>query len=270
MRGVLIRKGIASASMFTLRQAVMVRATRLLTSTPLSIYTLVYRKRFLMIEDVFPRRNLPAAAEPWGRKHDEVVRQLVRNYENLKLATQGDNRANAGQMGVVGRQIETLSNQQQTLASQQDTLSNQQSELNSQVVALSALASRLEDAGKVYSASSGATNTGASWFPSPPSVSASSMSRRFRITVSGGAAGGQALFTFSTTGYPRDRALGGSASAILSRVAAFGGASMAGSAYGSWIVTMPTTGTYTFTAQANGADNFVSVVGLSIQVEPLL
>lgn len=216
-----------------------------------------------MTLDVFPRRNLPAAAEPWGRKHDEVVRQLVRNYENLKLATQGDNRANAGQMGVVGRQIETLSEQQ-------EILSSQQSELNAQVSSLNDLTARLEDAGKVYTASSGATNTGASWFPSPPSVSASSMSRRFRITVSGGAAGGQALFTFSTTGYPRDRALGGSASAILARVAAFGGASMAGSAYGSWIVTMPTTGAYTFTAQANGADNFVSVVGLSIQVEPLL
>lgn len=216
-----------------------------------------------MTLDVFPRRNLPAAAEPWGRKHDEVVRQLVRNFENLKLATHGDNRATAGQMGVVGRQLETLAEQQQEL-------SDQQVQLNTQVSTLDGVVSQLSDAANFYTNSSGATHTGTGWFPSPPSVTASSRSRRFRVSVSGGAAGGQALFTFSTTGYSRDRALGGSSSAILSRVTAFGGASVSGSAYRSWVVTMPGTGNYTFTAQGYNSDGYTSIVGLQIDVEPLL
>lgn len=83
-----------------------------------------------MSEDVFPRRNLPAAAEPWGRKHDEVVRMLVRKYESLRLDAQGNNRAAAGQMGVVGRQIDTLAEQQQVLSDQQIQLNEQVLELN--------------------------------------------------------------------------------------------------------------------------------------------
>lgn len=76
-----------------------------------------------MSEDVFPRRNLPAASEPWGRKHDEVVRLQGRRLAALELASQSANRANAGQLGLLGRQV-------QEIADQQDALAIQVSELN--------------------------------------------------------------------------------------------------------------------------------------------
>lgn len=89
-----------------------------------------------MSEDVFPRRNLPSAAEPWGRKIDEVVRLQGRGISNLELSTQSNNRANAGQLGVIGRQIEVLSAQQDQLTAQQGTLSTQQVTLTAQVTEL--------------------------------------------------------------------------------------------------------------------------------------
>lgn len=89
-----------------------------------------------MSEDVFPRRNLPSSAEPWGRKHDEVVRAHGRKIENLELSALGSNRATAGQLGQVGRQLEMLSLQQGQLSSQQSTLSTQQTTLSAQVLEL--------------------------------------------------------------------------------------------------------------------------------------
>lgn len=89
-----------------------------------------------MSDDVFPRRNLPAASEPWGRKHDDVVRSLGRRVSNLELSAQGNNRANAGQLGVIGRQLETISQQQDQLSAQQDQLTAQQTLLQSQVTEL--------------------------------------------------------------------------------------------------------------------------------------
>ena len=89
-----------------------------------------------MSEDVFPRRNLPAAAEPWGRKLEDVTRSQGRYIANLELSSQGNNRSNAGQLGVIGRQLETLSAQQDQLSNQQDQLSTQQGTLSAQVTEL--------------------------------------------------------------------------------------------------------------------------------------
>lgn len=62
--------------------------------------------------DVFPRRNLPPESEPWGRKHDEVSRSHTRTLEDIRLSLLGLNRASAGQLGVVGRQLDELERQQ--------------------------------------------------------------------------------------------------------------------------------------------------------------
>lgn len=198
---------------------------------------------------MFPRRNLPSVSEPWGRKIDEVVRSQGRDIENLKLATLSDNRSNAGQLGVVGRQIEAISAQQAQIVDTQ---------------------ARLENAAQYYSNSTGATHTGATWMPSPPSVTASSLSGRFLITVSGGSSGGTTFFTFSTKGYSRDRALGATASAVQARVSVLGGAASPGSGQRSWVVTMPGTGEYTFTGQAYPLDQYSTAIGLQIDVQPLL
>lgn len=129
---------------------------------------------------------------------------------------------------------------------------------------------RIEDASKVYSAASGATHTGATWMPNTPKVSASSISRRFRITVTGGGTGGSTFFTFSAPGYDRDRALGGSSSAILSRVSVLGGAGDPGTAQRSWIITMPGSGPYEFQAHARPSDQYATAVGIQIDVQPVL
>ncbi|PRI10912.1 hypothetical protein [Leucobacter massiliensis] len=129
---------------------------------------------------------------------------------------------------------------------------------------------KLEDAAKVFTNSTGAMHTGASWMPAPPSVEASSLSRKFRVTVTGGSTGGSTILTFSAPGFTRDRALGGTPDAVLARAMALGGASDAGTAQRSWIVMMPGPGPYTFTAQAHPTDGFATAVGLQIDVQPVL
>lgn len=62
--------------------------------------------------DILPRRNLPAPADPWGRKHDELSQKHDRRITNLELAYRGNNRATAGQLGIIGKQLETLQFQQ--------------------------------------------------------------------------------------------------------------------------------------------------------------
>ena len=138
------------------------------------------------------------------------------------------------------------------------------------IVALQDQQGRIEDASKIYSASSGATHTTASWMPNTPAVTASSISRKFRITVTGGSAMGSSFFTFSAPGYPRDRALGATAEAILSRVAVLGGAGDPATGQRSWVVIMPGPGPYTFTAQARPSDQYSSVIGVQIDVQPVL
>lgn len=65
-----------------------------------------------MTNDVFPRPNLPPASTPWGRRVTEAIRLQERSIEDLGLSQSGLNRASAGQLGVVGRQIEALGLQQ--------------------------------------------------------------------------------------------------------------------------------------------------------------
>lgn len=139
--------------------------------------------------------------------------------------------------------------------------------------ALSALQdqqARLADAGQIYTTTAGGPWTGQVWASGARSVVASSMSRRFRVSVHATASGQTSLFSFSATGYPRDRILGGSTEAAMARVSAFGGASDTTSVYGSWIVTMPGTGNYTFTAEGRGTGDFSAMQALGITVEPLL
>lgn len=131
---------------------------------------------------------------------------------------------------------------------------------------------KLTDAARVASASVGTTWSNiTTWVTGVPSISfPASLSGRYRITVSGGASGGLAIFTFQAPGFNRDRALGGSGSAINERFTAFGGASVAGSSSRSWIVSISGAGPHTITAEAYPSDSFVSIIGLSLEVQALL
>lgn len=62
----------------------------------------------MTVSDVFPRHNLDEAAVPWARAIETSIRNASYRNLNAQLGMHGDNRATAGQMGVVGRQVEDL------------------------------------------------------------------------------------------------------------------------------------------------------------------
>jgi len=219
---------------------------------------------------VFPPRSLGGPADNWGRKVEGEI--LNEGVARVRLEQKTDNalRAISGQLAVSATQLDELTVQQAQLTAQQSDLANQQAELVNQINRLSNVILDLQDAGKVYLVSADGPWNGVGWATGARSVTASSRSRRFRVTVSGTSAGTMSFFSFSTTGYPRDRILGGTAAAARSRVSATGGASVQNTTYGTWVITMPSTGDYTFTAEAYGTDSFSSSLALNLTVEPLL
>lgn len=67
--------------------------------------------------DVFPRRNLPAPAEPWGREHDNRVLNLERGVEALNQGLSGQNRSTASSLAVLAEQLRDIKvNQDEILA----------------------------------------------------------------------------------------------------------------------------------------------------------
>lgn len=198
---------------------------------------------------VFPPRDLPGRADAWGRAVEQ--RDAVKTKELTQVSQDLNNslRAVGGQLAVIGSQVDIIAGQQASLAD---------------------LLARVEDASKVFATPTGGIWTGTGWAPSAPQVTARSRSGRFRVSVGGSASGGTVVFTFQTTGFPRDRALGGSTEAARERVTSFGGASMIGSAFKSWIIELTPLTDYVFSAQANSPDNSTSVIAPYLQVEPLL
>lgn len=58
--------------------------------------------------DTFPRHNLEPDAVPWARSVESSLRSMGYRNSNVNLGIKGSNRATAGQMGVVSRQVEDL------------------------------------------------------------------------------------------------------------------------------------------------------------------
>ena len=56
----------------------------------------------------FPAPNLPNEAMPWARDVVKKLQQLEKDAARTDSSVTSDNRAIAGQMGAVGRQIEEL------------------------------------------------------------------------------------------------------------------------------------------------------------------
>ena len=67
-----------------------------------------------MANDVFPPHNLNPDSVPWGRTIQDRVRSQGYSLDNLIISSAGDNRAIAGQMGALGRQIEDLTQRRAT------------------------------------------------------------------------------------------------------------------------------------------------------------
>lgn len=83
--------------------------------------------------DVFPRRNLPNEAEPWGRAHDDRVSALESGLEIVTQSVQGQNRNAASSLAVIAQQVQKIADQQETLIAQQAQLSAQQTSLTNTV-----------------------------------------------------------------------------------------------------------------------------------------
>ena len=62
--------------------------------------------------DVFPRRNLPGDAENWGRAVEARILDLENMLDNLEQNTLATNRALAGALGTMGRQVTELEDMQ--------------------------------------------------------------------------------------------------------------------------------------------------------------
>ena len=59
--------------------------------------------------DVFPPRNLPGPAVPWGREVEERLNELKNRYKMSEQDLQGMNRALASQFSNLSRQIDRMS-----------------------------------------------------------------------------------------------------------------------------------------------------------------
>lgn len=67
-----------------------------------------------MANDVFPPHNLNPDSVRWARDVQDKVRNTSYSLDNLIVSSAGDNRAIAGQMGALGRQIQDLSERRTT------------------------------------------------------------------------------------------------------------------------------------------------------------
>lgn len=65
--------------------------------------------------DVFPRRNLPGEAEEWGRRMEEVTRDLYKTQVQTQQALRNEGRATGGQLAVISKQIDAVYRQQEEL-----------------------------------------------------------------------------------------------------------------------------------------------------------
>lgn len=117
--------------------------------------------------DVFPRRNLPDDAQPWGRAHDDRVIALESAVEILNQSVLGQNRNSASSLAVIAKQVQKIADQQTTLIAQQAQLASQQATLTAQQASLTSTINFL--ATQTVSDSRGSadgytgSNTGTTW-----------------------------------------------------------------------------------------------------------
>lgn len=75
-------------------------------------------------QDVFPQPNVDPATMPWARQLTNATRELGYAVQNLGTASNADNRTNAGQLAILGRQIDGLSATITDLSNRRSYLTN--------------------------------------------------------------------------------------------------------------------------------------------------
>lgn len=87
------------------------------------------------MSDVFPRRNLPDDADPWGRAHDDRVLSLETSIEVLNQSLLGQNRNSASSLETLADQVRAVEAAQTELRNQQASIIATQQFLSTQTVA---------------------------------------------------------------------------------------------------------------------------------------
>ena len=75
-------------------------------------------------QDVFPNPNVDPEVKPWARQLTNATRDLGYAVQNLQVAQNTDNRTNAGQLAILGRQIDGLSTTVNDLSGRRSYLAN--------------------------------------------------------------------------------------------------------------------------------------------------
>lgn len=75
-------------------------------------------------QDVFPNPNVDPATMPWARQITKATRDLGYAVQNAEVAQNSDNRTNAGQLAIIGRQIDGLNTTVTDLGNRRSYLTN--------------------------------------------------------------------------------------------------------------------------------------------------
>lgn len=209
-----------------------------------------------MPSNVFPPRYLPGLSDKWGREVERRDADKERRLVTLEQGTNNSARSVSGQLGVIARQLDQIVAQQAEL---QVATNNLQTTVN-----------RLSNASLVFEDAVASSESGAGWNSARPSVTATSLSGKFLVSIFGTAAGSTSYFSFSAPGYPRDRILGASASAISARVSGLGGGAVSSTVFGQWVATFSANSTVTFYGEGYGTTEFADRLGIKIVVQPML
>ena len=226
----------------------------------------------------YPARNLPGSSEAWGRDIEGKINSLLKAQESIGSSSENTLRAQSGQLAVISKQLETIANQQSALEAQQlelaaqsETLANTVDQLTTTTNSLNSAVSRLNNAGivvedSVYFAVPQlvAPDT---WAAQRPSVTATSLSGRYLVTIIATLAGAGKV-CFSCTGYSRDRIL---STFDASETVSVNVGSNTTTVMGTWVAERPAGSSNTFYGNIR-SDTSSTVVWRSclVRVQPIL
>lgn len=186
-------------------------------------------------KDVYPPRDLPGRADNWGRRVEEVDRDLLDRQVQLRQSLDNGLRSTSGQLAVLARQIDALASQQEFL------------------ISLSKVESRsFSDIRQVAQGQ---------WMPNPVEVTLSSPSGRIEITFGGSANNGGTVFAYQVVGSTSGTVIsrGSILTDLSKRVAVTGGATFSPSGFATVIEQVPVNEILTISLHAYADNAFPDV-----------
>lgn len=185
--------------------------------------------------DVYPPRDLPGRADNWGRRVEEVNKDLLARQVQIQQMVENGLRSTSGQLAVLSRQIDTLASQQEFLISLSRVVSGSFSDIR-QVAQ-------------------------GQWMPDPVEVTLSSPSGRIEITFGGSANNGGTVFAYQVVGATSGTVIsrGSILTDLSKRVAVTGGATFYPSGFSTVIEQVPVNEALTISLHAYADNAFPDV-----------